>query len=399
MMSGMTNLGSVLRIGPIFLLLWAAALLMVAAPAGWMAPAAALGLAALVCYLGGEIADPVERSVTQGVAMAGAVFVAWPMARVVWPQVDFLQMNTSLVFALMSTTPFSMLRRWRAQSFHKRVQNAARQEERQRLARDLHDSVKQQIFAIQASLATAQQRWESDLAGSRAAVEQARQATRDASREMQTLLDQLQAEPLEINGLVAALRQQGEVLALRTGAEVRVDIGKLPAPGTMAAEAIEGLNRVAQEALANVGRHARASKVEVTLLLQEKAGELRLKVRDNGAGFASEAPAGMGLGNIRTRASELGGSARVTSAQGAGTVVEVKIPLVKPAGGRTLGQLRFAAIMQLLATTISAAALLPLVDWSKPWVLARDLFFPGLMVYLTVTAFFDLVLAKRSGLR
>jgi signal transduction histidine kinase len=103
---------------------------------------------------------------------------------------------------------------------------------------------------------------------------------------MEALLDELQAAPMEMLGLVEALKKQCEALALRTGADVRFRPGTLPLVGTLSPGAHEVIYRVAQEALANVGRHARASRVTVSL--HASATHFELRITDNGSGFEAE---------------------------------------------------------------------------------------------------------------
>ena len=200
---------------------------------------------------------------------------------------------------------------------------AAAQAERNRLARDLHDSIKQQLYAINVSAAAALARWESDLAGARAAVEDVRRAAQAALAEMAALLQQLRPAPLAAAGLLDALREQCEALAHRTGAVVAVDLGQ-PADAAAYAAAVddqrlapgaeEAIFRIAQEALNNVARHARAS--HVTLRLRVDGDALRLEIADDGQGFGPVATgevgggdrsgAGYGLAGMRDRAVAIG---------------------------------------------------------------------------------------------
>jgi signal transduction histidine kinase len=211
--------------------------------------------------------------------------------------------------------------------YERQIRAAALQEERHRLARDLHDSVKQQIFAIQTAAATAQTRFGSDEAGTRAALEQVREAARDAMAEMEAMLDQLRAAPLETVGLVESVRKQAEALRLRSGAEVDFQVGGTIVGLNLAPGAQEALFRIAQEALANVGRHARAS--HVTVALYGDPHFLRLVVSDNGSGFDPErAERGMGLANMRSRAAEFGGRFEVTSRPGGGTEIAAAMPVL-----------------------------------------------------------------------
>ena len=208
--------------------------------------------------------------------------------------------------------------------YEQEIREAAAQEERNRLARDLHDAVKQQIFAIQTSAATAEARLGSDAAGTRDAIAQIRQSAREAMTEMEALLDQLRIAPLGTTGLVEAIRQQCEALAFRTGAEVEVQIGDLPHPDALEPGTHQAIYRIVQEALANVGRHARARHVHVSL--RSVPGRLELTVEDDGQGFDKERMAGgMGMQNMRSRASEVGGSIEIRSIEGAGTTVTLSV--------------------------------------------------------------------------
>jgi signal transduction histidine kinase len=107
---------------------------------------------------------------------------------------------------LFGNTPEASVTQLRS-AYEERIRAAAAQEERNRLARDLHDSIKQQIFVIQTAAATAQARFEADPAGAASAVEQVRSSAREAMTEMEVMLDQWRASPLENTGLVEALRR------------------------------------------------------------------------------------------------------------------------------------------------------------------------------------------------
>ena len=213
-------------------------------------------------------------------------------------------------------------------SYDEHIQQIARREERARLARDLHDAVKQQLFVIQTAAATAQARLEQDPAATQEALTHVRSAAREATTEMEALLDELQAAPMENTGLVEALKKQCEALALRTGADVRFEPGTLPAQG-MPPGAHEAIYRVAQEALANVARHARATRVTVSA--HAYPGRFELRIADDGRGFdAMTGRRGMGISNMETRAAGVGGRVSVASAS-SGTEVLLSIPVRDPA--------------------------------------------------------------------
>lgn len=206
------------------------------------------------------------------------------------------------------------------------IREAARVEERSRLARDLHDAVKQQLFVIQTGVATTEVRFDSDPAGAREALTRIRTAAQEATTEMEALIDELQATPLENVGLVEAIKKQCEALRFRIDATVALDIGALPPSDAVLPGTHDALYRVGQEAMANVARHARAKHVNVSLARQ--GSRIRLRVADDGRGFDPAAStAGMGQRNMRTRAMDIGGDVRVTSTPGAGTEVVFDVPI------------------------------------------------------------------------
>lgn len=214
------------------------------------------------------------------------------------------------------------------------LREIAAQEERTRLAQDLHDSVKQQLYSMQTNLAAAQARWDDDRPGSREALDRARDSARDAMVEMLALLDRLKRDPLEAIGLADALRRQAEALGFQTGAVVTTEFGTLPDAGRVAAGAMTSIFRIAQETMANIARHARPSRVYVAAATE---GESRfvVTIRDDGRGFTPEQHGtGMGLENMRTRASEIGAQLSVRSAEGAGCIVQLSVPLLDPLGVR-----------------------------------------------------------------
>jgi len=261
--------------------------------------------------------------------------IAWPLgvAAVFWQLWQTAEgIPWSTWSGLESQRHLSVLRELRQpgvrrlrSTYEGKIREAAGQEERHRLARDLHDSIKQQIFVMHTAAATAQARFDSDPAGARAAIDQVRGAAREAAAEMEAMLDQLRASPLENSGLIDGLKKQCEALRFRTGADVRLVVKDLPPSETMPVGAQQVLFRVAQEALANVGRHARAKQVTVTL--ESTPISVQLRVDDDGVGFdAAQPPIGMGLGNMRSRAEALGGTFALTSEPGKGTLVRASVP-------------------------------------------------------------------------
>lgn len=208
------------------------------------------------------------------------------------------------------------------------------QAERNRLARDLHDSVKQQLFSISISAAAVRERLEKDPVGALVALADVQQSAQAAMVEIDALLHQLSPAPLATIGLIEALREQCEALGYRTGATVTTTFGTLPPTERLPTGTQEAIFRMAQEAISNVARHARASEVHVQLELVADENLLRLEVQDNGQGFTPTTKAtGMGLANLRVRAIQMLGRVELDSTPGQGTRVRIDLPLIRQAGG------------------------------------------------------------------
>jgi signal transduction histidine kinase len=214
--------------------------------------------------------------------------------------------------------------------YEEQIRQAARQEERARLARDLHDAVKQQLFVIQTAAATVEARFGPDPDGARDALTQVRSAAREALAEMEVMLEQLQAAPLSNAGLVESLKRQCEVTRFRTGAEVVFDSGPLPPDASFPPGAHQALLRFGQEALANVARHARARHVRVALTAT--GGRVEMSVTDDGQGFDVRASAGKGIGltSMAVRAAEASGVLQISSTPGTGTAVTLTTETYTP---------------------------------------------------------------------
>ncbi|MEZ4870493.1 MAG: Clp protease N-terminal domain-containing protein [Caldilineaceae bacterium] len=224
-----------------------------------------------------------------------------------------------------TTTDVLKLRR---QRMVEQISAAAAQQERNRLARDLHDSIKQQLFSISAGAAAAQTHWESDPAGARQALADVQQNARAAMVEMDALLQQLSPTPLTTVGLVDAIRQQGEALEYRTGAKVSLALEQAQGAEQLPVGMQEMIFRITQEALSNVARHARAANVRIRCVLDEAEKRLVLEVIDDGQGFRiDEVKHGMGLTNLASRAESLKGQVEISSQVGQGTTIRVEIPV------------------------------------------------------------------------
>lgn len=213
------------------------------------------------------------------------------------------------------------------------AQGKAVLEERQRLARELHDSVTQLLYS---SVLMAEAARRSAATGNRDrvadALGQLGETAQQALKEMRLLVYQLRPLGLERGNLAGALERRLDAVEKRAGIKASVVVH---GPVTLPPDSEEGLFFIAQEALNNALKHARADAVVVEIGASD--GRFHLRVVDNGVGFDPQQPGdrgGMGLTNMRERAEELGGSLVIHSAEGQGTVVSVSVPL---GGPRTLG--------------------------------------------------------------
>jgi len=194
-------------------------------------------------------------------------------------------------------------------------------EERNRLARDLHDSVKQQVFAVTMTLGGAQTLWERDPDAARQKLSEAVTLSRQAQQELAGLIHELRPVELEGKGLAAALEEYAERWSRRTGIAVQVTMSRA---GTLPLEMERVCFRVVQEALANVARHSGAGQGQVTL--ESADGGVNLAVVDDGCGFDTSVveERGFGLRSMRERVEARGGQLAVDSAPGKGTRVTVQ---------------------------------------------------------------------------
>jgi NarL family two-component system sensor histidine kinase LiaS len=205
-------------------------------------------------------------------------------------------------------------------------QELATLEARNRFARDLHDSVKQQVFATSLQIAAARALIERDTEASEAHLTQADELVRQAQKELNVLIHEMRPAELEGKGLAAALRDYVRDWTQR--AEIPAEF-HVRGEREVSLEAQQALFRVAQEALANVAKHSGAENMEVDLIYNADA--LTLRIADDGRGFDPAAPGGgFGLQSMHERLARLGGRVNVESAPGKGTRIECVCPLESP---------------------------------------------------------------------
>jgi signal transduction histidine kinase len=210
---------------------------------------------------------------------------------------------------------------------YQRAQTLAVLEERQRLARELHDSVSQALYGIALGARTARtllERDKIDDKGITESIDYVMSLAQAGLAEMRALIFELRPESLETEGLVAALNKHAEALKARHQIDVSMDLCDEP---RVALDMKETLYRVAQEALQNIIKHAQATRIEVRLVNDDQ--ELVLEVRDNGIGFdaTQEFPGHLGLLSMRERVEGMGGRLLIESASRQGTLIRAWIPL------------------------------------------------------------------------
>ncbi|MCU0682746.1 MAG: sensor histidine kinase [Polyangiaceae bacterium] len=199
----------------------------------------------------------------------------------------------------------------------------AREDERARISRELHDELGQELTALRYALSFLRQRYEREPGSVRPNLDELDALLGRAVATTRQLVSELRPRVLDDLGLPAGVewlvRQTGERAGLAWHLAAPADLDPLDTELRTAAF------RIVQESLTNVARHARASRVEVELAAS--AAELRLTVRDDGVGLPPAGQrAGMGLFGMRERVRALGGVLELTSAPGAGTTVEVRLP-------------------------------------------------------------------------
>ncbi|MEO8540540.1 MAG: GAF domain-containing protein [bacterium] len=206
---------------------------------------------------------------------------------------------------------------------YERAQFAASLEERQRLARELHDSVSQALYGISLGTRTARALVEKDPARAIEPLEYVSSLAEAGLAELRALIFELRPESLSTEGLVAALEKQFAALQARHGIEVDAELCLEP---DLRLDLKEVLYRVGQEALHNTVKHARAT--HVTVSLAPDAGQVVLQITDNGIGFdtSGEFPGHLGLRSMAERTARVGGQLQITSAPGDGTAIRLAVP-------------------------------------------------------------------------
>jgi signal transduction histidine kinase len=213
--------------------------------------------------------------------------------------------------------------------------------ERNRLARELHDTLAHSLSAAAVQLEAVRSLWSTQPDRARRILDQADDTVRTGLAEARRALQALRASPLQDLGLILAVRDLAESAAQRSGAELELHLpDELQEYPSLSVE--QGVYRIAQEALENVVRHACARSLHVRL--EETEGEIRLTVEDDGLGIHVEAvppprdEAGdhLGIRGMRERAHLIGGQLEISSPAGQGTRVRLIVHFTRKADGASL---------------------------------------------------------------
>ena len=198
----------------------------------------------------------------------------------------------------------------------------ARVEERNRLARDLHDTVKQQTYAARMQLSAAKNLLEANPKSAAEHIESALQLNRETQQELKLIIDELRPAALQGKGLVQALKEYAERWQEHTGIKVTTTIN---GERSLPLDVEQVLYRILQESLSNVARHAEADAVNLSLSLL--ADKTTLIIADNGRGFEPNAVSlnSYGLAGMKQRLAEINGTLTVESILAVGTSVIAEV--------------------------------------------------------------------------
>lgn len=201
---------------------------------------------------------------------------------------------------------------------------SAREEERRRLRRDLHDGLGPQLSSQTLTIDAVRSLMRRDPDAAEELLVDLKGQAQDAISDIRRLVYSLRPPALDDLGLIGAIRETAAQYA-HNGLDVAVETPDELPPLPAAVEV--AVYRVVQEAVTNVARHAKARFCSVSLAVDEATTVLRLEVRDDGRGMPEERDSGVGLTSMRERAAELGGSLAVDSLPGGGVAVRAQLPL------------------------------------------------------------------------
>ncbi len=198
-------------------------------------------------------------------------------------------------------------------------------EERNRLARDLHDSAKQKAFASLAQLGTARGLINIDINGAKKHLAEAENLVYEVIQELTFLIQEMYPIALKDKGLSNALREY--VFEWETRNDIRVNL-LIEGESNLRLEIEQAIYRIIQESLANIARHSHATQVE--FFVKYNLENVEVNICDNGQGFdLDQKPNGIGLRSMRERAKSVGGTLEIKCSNGNGTRVIINIPIIR----------------------------------------------------------------------
>lgn len=204
------------------------------------------------------------------------------------------------------------------------VERLAISQERNRMARELHDTLAHTLSAVSVQLGAINKQLDTDIDGAKATIRESRQAIRDSLQETRRALKALRASPLEDLGFTLAMQRLVELARERSGLTITLDMaGGLD---KLSAQIEQSVYRITEEALNNIARHAEATHIEVVLAQGENG--IELSITDDGKGFDPDTVSSdehYGLVGMRERALLAGGQLSIMSQPGAGTTVRLHI--------------------------------------------------------------------------
>ncbi|MFW6264730.1 MAG: histidine kinase [Bacillota bacterium] len=192
---------------------------------------------------------------------------------------------------------------------------------RNRMARDLHDSISQGLHGIKYSVHSLRQRVKIDEEDAKTAlvIDHLEETAEETLKELRNMIFELKPSTLEEKGLVQALKTHCELFAQRRDIVVVCEIQEIK---VLSPEQELAIYRIVQEAFANIQKHSEADEVRVFLVKEED--RIILQIVDNGKGFVVDLAKGNGLNNMKTRVSQNNGRIKIDSKQGQGTSIEVE---------------------------------------------------------------------------
>ena len=212
---------------------------------------------------------------------------------------------------------------------HEQVQRLAIVEERERIGKDLHDSVIQAIYAVGLSLDDVPEMMDDEPDEARRRVERAIDSLDQTIRDIRNFIFGLRPALLDGVGVVEGLAALADEFRVNTMIDVELRAGPTVSAPYVGPDRTAELLSIAREALSNIARHARATRAELTVDPDPTIAGLEIVIADNGTGFDPAAPRGVGhqgLRNMRTRAISIGATLLVDSHPGAGTRIIVRVP-------------------------------------------------------------------------